>query len=265
MFLPYGLRFACLSRKPLCAEKMPLPSDVFGCDSTPHTDALKPVTILSVAPATALNSDCECVRDGFVQTWEAYVNEKPLRIVIADDEPIIRLDLKKMLEDCGYDVVAEVGDGARAVEFARNLKPDVVILDIKMPELDGIDAAKLITDEKIAPVLLLTAYSQLDLVNRAKEAGVFSYLVKPFKEADLMPQIEVTVARWEAFLKIEEQAADMEDKLETRKAVDRAKGILMDQYGLKEQEAFRRIQVQSMNTRKSMREIAEAIIIAHNV
>ena len=190
---------------------------------------------------------------------------KSLRILIADDEPIIRLDLKKMLEDLGYDVVAELGDGAKAVEAARALKPDVAILDIKMPEMDGIDAAKILTEEKIAPVLLLTAYSQIDLVNRAKEAGVYSYLVKPFKEADLMPQIEVAVARWQAFLRIEEQAADLEDKLETRKAVDRAKGILMDQYALKEQEAFRRIQVQSMNTRKSMREIAEAIIIAHNV
>ncbi len=193
------------------------------------------------------------------------MGDRKLRIVIADDEPIIRLDLKKMLEDCGYDVVGEAGDGAKAIEAARTLKPDVVLLDIKMPEMDGIDAAGIITGEKIAPVLLLTAYSQLDLVNRAKDAGVYSYLVKPFKEADLMPQIEVAVARWEAFLKIEEQANDLEDKLETRKAVDRAKGILMDQYGLKEQEAFRRIQVQSMNTRKSMREIAEAIIIAHNV
>ena len=193
------------------------------------------------------------------------MSDKPLRILIADDEPIIRLDLKKMLEDCGYDVVGEAGDGARALELARQLKPDVCVFDIKMPELDGIDAAKIVTDEKLAPVLLLTAYSQIDLVHRAKEAGVFSYLVKPFKEADLMPQIEITVAKWEAFLRIEETASDLEDKLETRKAVDRAKGILMDQYGLKEQEAFRRIQVQSMNTRKSMREIAEAIIIAHNV
>ena len=165
----------------------------------------------------------------------------------------------------GHQVVAEAGDGAKAVDLARDLKPDIVILDIKMPELDGIDAAKTVTDEKLSPVLLLTAYSQIDLVSRAKEAGVFSYLVKPFKEADLMPQIEITVAKWEAFLRIEETATDLEDKLETRKAVDRAKGILMDQYGLKEQEAFRRIQVQSMNTRKSMREIAEAIIIAHNV
>lgn len=193
------------------------------------------------------------------------MSDKRLRIVIADDEPIIRLDLKKMLEDLNYDVIAEVGDGAKAIDAARNLKPDVVILDIKMPEVDGIDAAKVITGEKIAPVLLLTAYSQIDLVHRAKEAGVSSYLIKPFKEADLMPQIEVAVARWDAFMQIEEQATDLEEKLETRKAVDRAKGILMDQYGLKEQEAFRRIQVQSMNTRKSMREIAEAIIIAHNV
>jgi len=202
---------------------------------------------------------------GSTQTKDTLVSENALRIVIADDEPIIRLDLKNMLQDCGYDVVGEAGDGLKAVEAARTLNPDVVILDIKMPELDGIDAAKIITDEKIAPVLLLTAYSQLDLVNRAKDAGVYSYLVKPFKQVDLMPQIEVAVARWDAFLKIEEQANDLEDKLETRKSVDRAKGILMDQYGLKEQEAFRRIQVQSMNTRKSMREIAEAIIIAHNV
>lgn len=193
------------------------------------------------------------------------VDEKKLRVLIADDEPIIRLDLKKMLEDCGYDVIGEAGDGLKAVEMARTHKPDVVLMDIKMPEMDGIDAARIITEEKISPVLLLTAYSQIDLIGRAKDAGVYSYLVKPFKEADLMPQIEVAVARWEAFLKIEEQAADLEDRLETRKVVDRAKGILMDQYGLKEQEAFRRIQVQSMNTRKSMREIAEAIIIAHDV
>lgn len=193
------------------------------------------------------------------------MSDKRLRIVIADDEPIIRMDLKRMLEDCSYEVVAEASDGQKAVDAARNYKPDVVIMDIRMPEMDGIDAAKIITAEKIAPVLLLTAYSQLDLVSRAKEAGISSYLVKPFKESDLMPQIEVAVAQWDTFQKIETQARDLEDKLETRRAVDRAKGILMDQYGLKEQEAFRRIQLQSMNTRKSMREIAEAIIIAHNV
>jgi response regulator NasT len=134
-----------------------------------------------------------------------------------------------------------------------------------MPEVDGIDAAKVITTEGIAPVLLLTAYSQKDLIDRAKDAGVFAYLVKPFKEADLMPAIDIAISRYAEFMELESEVTDLENKLETRKAVDRAKGILMDQYGLKEQEAFRRIQVQSMNTRKSMREIAEAIIIAHSV
>jgi two-component system, response regulator PdtaR len=188
-----------------------------------------------------------------------------LKIVIADDEPIIRLDLKKTLENMGHTVIGEAGDGAKAVEMARTLKPDILLLDIKMPELDGIDAAKVITTEGIAPVLLLTAYSQKDLVDRAKDAGVFAYLVKPFKEADLLPAIEIAISRYEEFMDLENEVSDLENKLETRKAVDRAKGILMDQYGLKEQEAFRRIQVQSMNTRKSMREIAEAIILAHSV
>ena len=188
-----------------------------------------------------------------------------LRIVIADDEPIIRLDLRKTLENMGHQVVGEAGDGAKAIEVAREMKPDIVILDIKMPELDGIDGAKVITTEGIAPVLLLTAYSQKDLVDRAKDAGVFAYLVKPFKEADLLPAMEIAISRYEEFVELENEVSDLENKLDTRKAVDRAKGILMDQYGLKEQEAFRRIQVQSMNTRKSMREIAEAIIIAHNV
>ena len=188
-----------------------------------------------------------------------------LRIVIADDEPIIRLDLRKTLENMGHQVVGEAGDGAKAIEVAREMKPDIVILDIKMPELDGIDGAKVITTEGIAPVLLLTAYSQKDLVDRAKDAGVFAYLVKPFKEADLLPAMEIAISRYEEFVELENEVSDLENKLETRKAVDRAKGILMSQYGLKEQDAFRRIQIQSMNTRKSMREIAEAIIIAHNV
>jgi two-component system, response regulator PdtaR len=188
-----------------------------------------------------------------------------LKLIIADDEPIIRLDLKKTLENMGHQVVGEAGDGSKAIELARTLKPNIVILDIKMPEVDGIDAAKVITTEGIAPVLLLTAYSQKDLIDRAKDAGVFAYLVKPFKEADLMPAIDIAISRYAEFMELESEVTDLENKLETRKSVDRAKGILMDQYGLKEQEAFRRIQVQSMNTRKSMREIAEAIIIAHSV
>ncbi|MGQ9488054.1 MAG: ANTAR domain-containing response regulator [Armatimonadota bacterium] len=188
-----------------------------------------------------------------------------LRVLIADDEPIIRLDLKNMLESLGYEVIAEAGDGVSAVEAARTLKPDVAILDIKMPGMDGIDAANLLNSEKIAPAVLLTAFSDLDLINRAKEAGVFAYLVKPFRESDLRPAIEIAISRYKEFLALEEEVTELEDKLETRKLVERAKGILMDQYGLKEQEAFRRIQLQSMNTRKSMKEIAEAIIIAHSV
>jgi response regulator NasT len=188
-----------------------------------------------------------------------------LRVLIADDEPLIRLDLKNMIESLGYEVIAEAGDGVSAVEAARTLKPDVAILDIKMPGMDGIDAANILNSEKIAPVVLLTAYSDMDLINRAKEAGVFAYLVKPFRESDLRPAIEVAISRYKEFLALEEEVSELEDKLETRKLIERAKGILMDQYGLKEQEAFRRIQVQSMNTRKSMKEIAEAIIIAHSV
>jgi response regulator NasT len=196
--------------------------------------------------------------------WETKLVE-PLRIVIADDEPIIRLDLRRTLENMGHIVIGEAGDGAQAVELTREMKPDIAILDIKMPNMDGIDAAKIISTEGLAPVLLLTAYSQKDLVERARDAGVFAYLVKPFKEADLMPAVEIAIARYEEFMDMEKEVSSLEEKLETRKAVDRAKGILMDQYGLKEQDAFRRIQVQSMNTRKSMREIAEAIIIANSV
>jgi len=188
-----------------------------------------------------------------------------MRVVIADDESIIRMDLKKTLEDLGHSVVGEASDGQRALELARALKPDIVILDIKMPVMDGLDAAKVIAEEKIAPVVLLTAYSQPDLLERAKEAKVFAYLVKPFKESDLMPAIEIAIARYLEMQELESQVMTLADKIETRKAVDRAKGILMDKYGLKESEAFRRIQQQSMNMRKSMREIAEAIIIANEL
>jgi two-component system, response regulator PdtaR len=190
---------------------------------------------------------------------------EPLRIVIADDEPIIRMDLRRTLENMGHVVIGEAGDGQQALDQCRELKPDVAILDVKMPNMDGIDAAKSIGDEAIAPVLLLTAYVDRELVERAKDAGVFAYLTKPFKEADLMPAIEISISRFEEAIALDKEVMDLENKLETRKVVDRAKGILMDQYGLKEQDAFRRIQVQSMNTRKSMREIAEAIILANAV
>ncbi len=184
------------------------------------------------------------------------------RVIIADDESVIRTDLREMLTNLGYLVVGEVGDGLSAVNLARELKPDVVIMDIKMPDLDGIEAAKVLTQEKIAPVLLLTAYSQRDLVDRAKEAGVVYYLVKPFREQEIVPAIEIATARFLEFRELEKEVGDLRETLETRKLVDRAKGILMDQQGLSEAEAFRKIQKMSMNTRKPMKEIAEAIVLA---
>lgn len=186
------------------------------------------------------------------------------RVIIADDESVIRADLREMLTNLNYLVVGEVGDGRSAVNLARELKPDVVIMDIKMPDMDGIDAARLMTEEKIAPVLLLTAYAQRDLVDRAKEAGVVGYLVKPFREQEIVPAIEIALARFGEFRELEKEVGDLNETLETRKVVDRAKGILMDSQGLTEQEAFRKIQKMSMNTRKPMKEIAQAIVLAQD-
>ena len=187
------------------------------------------------------------------------------RVIIADDESLIRLDIKEMLTTLGYLVVGEAGDGVSAVNLARELRPDLVIMDIKMPGMDGIDAAKVLTEEKVAPVLLLTAFSQQDLVERAKEAGVVGYIVKPFREAELVPAIEIALARFQEFQALEKETADLKETLETRKLVDRAKGLLMDTHGLTEAEAFRKIQKMSMNTRKPMKEIAEAILLTHQM
>ena len=189
------------------------------------------------------------------------------RIIIADDESLIRRDLREMLEEQGYLVIGEARDGRTAVEMARKLKPDLVIMDIRFEgdDFDGIDAARMLTAEDIAPVLLLSAYSQRDLVERAKEAGVVGYLVKPFSEADLAPAIETALERFHEFRAIKKEAADLKRALETRKAVDRAKGLLMDKEGMTEAEAFRRIQKLSMDSRKPMRVVAEAIILAHQI
>ena len=188
-----------------------------------------------------------------------------MKVLIADDEPIIRLDLKQMLENLGYEVVAEASDGQQAVDLARETQPDVCILDVKMPVMDGIDAVTIITEEGIAPTILLTAYSDKELVDRAKSAGVFAYLVKPFKPSDLPPSIEVARSRFEQNVQLTKEVGTLQERLEARKLVDRAKGILMDEHNLPEAEAYRRIQVQSMNLRKTMREVAEAIILAKSI
>ena len=185
------------------------------------------------------------------------------RLLIAEDEVISRMDLREMLENLGYAVVGEAGDGLAAVNLARTLKPDLVLMDIKMPELDGIEAAQTLSQEHLTPVLLLTAYSDREFVDRAVDAGVMGYLVKPFAEAQLKPAIEVALERWREVRQIRDVLAQTQETLETRKLVERAKGVLMDSQNLKEAEAFRRIQRLSMNSRKSMREVAEAILLAH--
>jgi response regulator NasT len=185
------------------------------------------------------------------------------RIVIADDEPLIRIDLRETLESLGYDVVGEAADGKHAVDLARTLRPDIVIMDIKMPEMDGIAALRVLTEENIAPVLLLTAYGEGELVQQASDAGAVAYLVKPFRQSDLQPQIEVALARFGELRTLRAELDDVREALSVRKLVERAKGLLMETQGLKEAEAFRRIQKLSMDTRKSMKEVAEAILLAH--
>ena len=190
------------------------------------------------------------------------MKKKCLQLVIADNESIIRLDLREMLEDAGHEVVGEAINGRKAVELTRMHQPDLVIMDIKMPEMDGITAARKIADEKLAPVLLLTAFSQSDIVEKAKDSGVLGYLVKPVKESNLFPAMEIALSRWEEIQGMEEELGKLKDSLETRKTVDRAKGILMAAHRLSEQEAYRRIQRYAMTKRLSIKEVAEAIVRA---
>ncbi len=191
----------------------------------------------------------------------------PRRVVIAEDEAIIRLDLKEILEAEGYDVVGETGRGDEAVELVQRLQPDLAILDVKMPGIDGIEAARRITAEQKVAVLILTAFSQRNLIEDARDAGVVAYLVKPFQRGELVPAIEVAVARFEEYRAIEEEHArlskevsSLEDKLETRRVVDKAKGVLMDHHGMGEAEAFRFIQRKAMDRRTPMSAVAQEVI-----
>jgi response regulator NasT len=182
------------------------------------------------------------------------------RVVIAEDEALIRLDLAEMLGEEGYDVVGQAGDGETAVALAEEHRPDLVVLDVKMPRLDGIAAAQRIAEQRIAPVVILTAFSQRDLVERARDAGAMAYLVKPFTKDDLLPAIEMAVSRFSELQMLEAEVADLTERLETRKAVDRAKAVLQRQLELSEPEAFRWIQKTAMDLRLSMRQVAEGVI-----
>lgn len=182
------------------------------------------------------------------------------RVVVAEDEAIIRLDLAEMLAEAGYEVVGQAGDGEKAVEMARELKPDIVILDVKMPVLDGITAAERIGKERLCPVVMLTAFSQKELVERARDAGVMAYIVKPFTARDVAPALEVALSRWSERSALEDEVADLGERLATRKAVDRAKGVLMTKLDVSEADAFRWIQKTAMDRRMGMRDVAEAVV-----
>ena len=182
------------------------------------------------------------------------------RVLVAEDEALIRLDLVEMLGEEGYEVVGETGDGATAVRLAEELRPDLVVLDVKMPVLDGISAAERIVGQRIAPVLMLTAFSQRELVERARDAGAMAYLVKPFTRADLVPAIEMAISRHDELAALEAEVADLGDRLETRKLVDRAKGVLQARFGLSEPDAFRWIQKAAMDKRTSMRDVARVVL-----
>src|SRR5689334_6765127 len=183
-----------------------------------------------------------------------------MRILIAEDETIIRLDLRDLLERAGFDVVAEARDGEEAVELARSAAPELAIMDVRMPRLDGIEAARRILDERPIPIVMLTAYGQQELVSRAVEAGVFGYLVKPFREQDLLPAIEAARARHEELVALREEAESLADALASRKAIERAKGLLMEKEGLSEQDAFARLRKASQISGRPLKVVAEALI-----
>jgi two-component system, response regulator PdtaR len=183
-----------------------------------------------------------------------------MRVLIAEDEALIRLDLREMLEEEGFDVVGEAADGEQAVALAKDLKPDLVICDVKMPKMDGIAAAAQITEARIAPVVMLTAFSQRDLIERARDAGAMAYLVKPFQKRDLLPAIEMATSRFAEIRALESEVTGLRERLEARKLIERAKGTLMTKHGLSEPEAFRWIQRAAMDNRTSMRAVADLVL-----
>lgn len=183
-----------------------------------------------------------------------------LRALVAEDETLIRLDIVETLEDAGYEVVGQAGDGEQAIELARDLEPDLIVMDVKMPGMDGITAADRILAERRCAIVMLTAFSQSELVQRARDAGVMAYVVKPFTPQDLIPAIEIAVSRNQEIIALENEVEDLAEQFETRKLVDRAKGLLEARMGLSEPEAFRWIQKTSMDRRLTMREVAEAVI-----
>jgi len=187
-------------------------------------------------------------------------NSRPTRVLVAEDEALIRLDLVELLTDEGFEVIGQAADGEEAVKLARELRPDLVIMDVKMPRMDGIAAAESIAGERIAPIVMLTAFSQRDLVERARDAGAMAYVVKPFDASDVIPAIEIAMGRFAEIKAIEEELASLEDRFESRKIIDQAKGVLQEGLGLSEPEAFRWIQKTAMDLRKSMREVAEGVI-----
>ncbi len=188
-----------------------------------------------------------------------------MRVVVGEDEALIRLDLKEMLQEAGHEVVGEAADGREAIEQVREHDPDLVILDVKMPRMDGLAAARIIDKEKLAPVLIVTAFSQKELVEEAAQAGAMGYVVKPFDRSDLYPAMELAAARYEQMRLLEEQVEDLKGQLDARKAVERAKGILMSRDGITEAEAFKRMRKASMDKRVSLAKIAEAVVMTEEV